>query len=385
MKIAHVTLRFDAPGGVETTVRETVRRLHAAGDDVTVFASDLFNEAGWARRADYSPVVDGVPVRRFPAVKRPFPRFTLPVMAGLVDALVESHPDVIHAHSHRYGHVLQSAAVASREGIPLVVSTHYHPADRRETPTKRGLLRLEDHTFGVLAYREADALVVESEMEARLVREFAPSGRIRIIPPGIDLAAWSAPEADWGAAPPLPSKYFLFVGRIAPNKGLTTLVDAWAALPATGRPDLVFMGRDWGTRSALEAQARDRGVAEHVVWLDHVADPRAYRAVIRGALALVLPSEWEAFGLVLLDALAAGTPVIATSVGAVPEVLESGRVGRLVPYGDVTALANALEAVRGDPEANRSFIAAGRERVRGLDWSVAVARHRALYAELARR
>ncbi|MGA8542965.1 MAG: glycosyltransferase family 4 protein [Thermoplasmata archaeon] len=385
MKVAHVTLRFDAPGGVETTVRETVRRLRAAGDEVTVFASDLFNESGWVRRSDYAPVVDGVPVRRFPAVKRPFPHFTLPVMTGLVDALIETHPDVIHAHSHRYGHVLQSAAVAEKEGIPLVVSTHYHPADQRETATKRGLLRLEDHAFGAMAYRRADALVVESEMEARLVREFAPAHAIRVIPPGIDLGDWRDPAGDRAASPALPAEYFLFVGRVAPNKGLPTLVTAWASMPAEHRPALVFMGRDWGMRSLLESQARSLGVADRMVWLDHVADPRAYRGVIRGALALVLPSEWEAFGLVLLDAFAAGVPVIATAVGAVPEVLEGGRAGRLVPYGDLSALAAALRVVRENPDASRTLVEAGRERVRGLDWSVAVDRHRALYAELTRR
>jgi glycosyltransferase involved in cell wall biosynthesis len=382
VKVTHVTLRFDAPGGVETTVREVVRRLRVAGDDVSVFASDLYDESGWVRRTDYAPVVDGVPVRRFPVVKRPLPHVTLPMMSGLVDALVESRPDVIHAHSHRYGHVLEAAAVAQREGLPLVISTHYHPADRRETPLKRGLLRLEDAAFGVLAYRRAQAIVVESEMEARLVREFAPARAIRVIPPGINLGDWSDPAADLAATPALPGEYLLFVGRVAPNKGLPLLLEAWASLPAGRRPGLVIMGRDWGARAALEAQAKRRGVSSGIRWLDHVADPAAYRGVIRRALALVLPSEWEAYGLVLLDAMAARTPVIATSVGAVPEVLEGGRAGRLVPYGDVAALANALRAVQDDVAENTALIDAGAERVRGMDWAIATGQHRSLYAEL---
>lgn len=385
MKVAHVTLRFDAPGGVETTVREVVRRLRAAGDDVTVFASVLFDESGWILRSDFPPVVDGVPVRRFPVVKRPLPHFTLPMMSGLVDALVEYRPHVIHAHSHRYGHVLESAAVAEREGVPLVISTHYHPADRRETPLKRGLLRLEDVAFGVMAYRRAQALVVESEMEARLVREFAPARCIRVIPPGINLSDWEDPEGDALAAPALPADYLLFVGRVAPNKGLPYLLDAWASLATPVRPGLVIMGRDWGARKSLEEHAQRLGRAREIVWLDHVADPQAYRAVIRRAIALVLPSEWEAFGLVLLDAMAAGTPVVATAVGAVPEVLEGGRAGRLVPYGDVGALADALRSVREDATMRQRLIAGGRERVRSLDWSVATERHRALYSELVGR
>lgn len=385
MKIVHVSLRFDAPGGVETTVRELCRRLRSAGEDVEVYASDLLDEAGWVRRTDFRAEVDGVPVRRFPIVKRPLPRFTLPVMVGLVDALADSGADVIHVHSHRYGHVLQATAVARRCGIPLVVSTHYHPADRRETALKKGLLRVEDVVFGMASYRVADALVVESELEGRLVGEFAPAGRIRVIPPGIDLGEWEHPDTDRAAGLALPASYFLFVGRIAPNKGLRFLLEALAALPAPDRIPLVLMGPDWGERPALEDRARTLGVAELLRWLGPVPDRSAYRAVVRRARALVLPSEWEAYGLVLLDAMAAGTPIVATSVGAVPEVTEQGRAARLVPYGNVSALAMGLRASGVDPEGTRRRVEAGSAKVRGCDWNVAVARHRALYREVARR
>ncbi|MCI4361396.1 MAG: glycosyltransferase family 4 protein, partial [Thermoplasmata archaeon] len=175
MKIALVTLRFDAPGGVEQNVREVAKGLHAAGEDVTVFASDLYAEDRWDRRSNYAPVVDGVPVRRFPVVKRLVPGLTMPLWPGLIPALSKSGASVIHAHSHRYGHVLQSAAAARRTKTPLVVSTHYHPADQREPAFKRGALRLQDRFFGMTAYQVASALVVESDLEARLVSEFAPA------------------------------------------------------------------------------------------------------------------------------------------------------------------------------------------------------------------
>jgi len=379
VKVVHVTLRFDAPGGVETNVHEVTRRLRAAGDDVEVYASDLFDEASWERRSNYAPSLDGVPVRRFPVYKRLVPGLTMPMMVGLVDALADSGADVIHAHSHRYGHVLQAAAVADRRRIPLVVSLHYHPADRREPPLKRGLLRVQDVGFGMTAYRVARALVVQTAREGRLAAEFAPSGKLCEIPPGIDLAAWEHPETDRVDGLDLPPEYFLFVGRIAPNKGLPFLVDALAALePAAARP-LVLMGRDWGARAAIEARARARGLGDRVRFLDHVADPAQYRGVIRGARALVLPSEWEAFGLVLLDAMAAGTPVVASAVGGVPDVLDHGRTGRLVAYGDPVALARALREVGDDPEATRTLVRAGAQRVRGFDWAETTARHRELY------
>ena len=385
MKVAHVLLRFDAPGGVETNVREVTRRLRAAGEDVEVFASDLYDEGRWERRTGYAPVVDGVPVHRFPVRKRLVPGLTMPMMVGLIDALAESRAELIHAHSHRYGHVLEAAAVAERLGIPLVVSTHYHPADLREPPLKRGLLRIQDVVFGMSAYRVARALVVQTDREGRLVGEFAPRSKLRTIPPGIDLASWSTPEADRADSLGLPDEYFLFVGRVAANKGLPTLLDALARLDPAARRPLVVMGRDWGERAHLESQARSLGLGDGVRFLDHVDSDRVYRGVVRGAHALVLPSEWEAFGLVLLEAMVAGTPIVATAVGGVPEVLDGGRAGRLVPYGDVDRLAFALRSVGEDTRETERLRAVGRERVLAYDWSVTVDRHRSLYRELAGR
>jgi len=394
VKIVHVTLRFDAPGGVETTVREVTRRLKSQGVDVEVFASDLLDESGWVRGTEFRSEVDGVPVRRFPVLKRPFPRaeaplaagrsgaISLPLMVGLVDALRESGADVIHVHSHRYGHVLQAAAVSRRTGTPLVASTHYHPADRRESAIKRGLLRCEDVAFGWTAYRIARALVAESELEARLVRGFAPRDRIRVIPPGIDLDAWANPATDRTDDLALPERYLVYAGRIASNKGLSVLLDALAHLPASERIPLVMMGPDWGERSALEARARSLGIDRDVRWLGMVLDPAKYRGVIRHARALVLPSEWEAYGLVLLDALAAGTPVVATAAGGIPEVIDQGRAGRLVPYGDPAALSTALRATWQDPEGTHALVRHGSDWVRAHDWSMTVRRHLELYREL---
>ena len=184
VRIVQVTLRFDAPGGVETNVREVAKRVEGSGDDVRVYASDLYDEDRWERRTGTPRSSMGCRSPGSRSIRRAIPGLTMPMWPGLIRALSGSGADVIHAHSHRYGHVLQAAAVARRRGTPLIVSTHYHPADRHEGPWKRGLLRVQDHLFGMTAYRVARALVVETELEARLVREFAPADRVRMIPPG---------------------------------------------------------------------------------------------------------------------------------------------------------------------------------------------------------
>ena len=381
MRIAEVALRFDAPGGVETCVRALARGLAAAGNEVTIHASDLYDEGRWERRARWAPEVDGVPVRRYPVEKKLIPGLTMPLMAGLVRGLDRDHPEVIHAHSHRYGHILEAAAVAERRRIPFVVSTHYHPADREEPTKKRMLLRLQDHGFGMTAYRNAAALVVETEAERALVAEFAPAERIHIIPPGIHLADWAHPEQD---RPPegLPERFLLYAGRVARNKGLPGLFDALGTLPKERRPPLVLMGRDWGLREELERRATRLGISGSLFWLDHVANESVYRGVFRKASVFVLPSEYEAFGLVLLEAMVAGVPIIATAVGGTPEVLEHGRSGQLVPYGDAGAMALAIDQAFSDPEAAKQRTAEGLRRVRGLDWAETVAGHHALFRSL---
>jgi len=382
MRIVHVTLRFDAPGGVETTTREVTRRLRDRGHDVVVFASDLYDEASWDRSRSFAPTVDGVPVRRFPVFRRLVPGITMPMFDGLVGALAHSGADVIHAHSHRYGHVLQSALAARAKRIPFVVSTHYHPADRRQSAWKRGLLRVQDVGFGATAYRIADRLVVETAIEADRVREFAPGEKLVTIPPGIDLAPWDAP-ANGGGVPGGP--YVLYAGRVAANKGLDVLLDAIARMPPNVRPAVVIMGRDWGERTRLEQRAQANGIAAGVTFLGHVDDPARYRAVVRGARAFVLPSEWEAYGLVLLEAMAAGVPIVATDVGGIPEVVEGGRSGRLVPFGDADALAAALRSVLNDPGVAHDLVDAGRRRVGTLTWDRAVDHHEAMYRAIVAR
>lgn len=384
MKVAQVTLRFDAPGGVETNVREVSRRLRASGVEVEVFASDLYDESRWDRRSDFPPVVDGIPVHRFPVFKQLIPGLTMPLMPGLIDALAGSGADVIHAHSHRYGHVLEAAFVAYETGIPLIVSTHYHPADRRESALKRGMLRLQDFGFGATAYRIARALVVESEVERQLVAEFAPAARIRVIPPGVDLGEWD--ESSAGPPPAgLPPRYLVFAGRIASNKGLDVLVEAVSQLDPPDRIPIVIMGPDWGEKRRLVALAQRLGVSDVFVWLGRVPDASSYRAVIRGATVLILPSEWEAFGIVALESMAAGTPVIASAVGALPEVLEGGRAGRLVAYGDAGALARAIRELTSDEVARRTLADAGRARGQQFDWSRSASLHLELYRALAAR
>jgi glycogen synthase len=384
VKIALVVLRFDAPGGVETTARQLAHGYHALGHEVEIFASDLYDEGRWDRRSDFPPTFEGMPVHRFDVYRRLLPRVTFVTMPGLMRALVAARPDVIEVHSHRYGQVLQAAAVSLATGIPLIVGPHFHPADVRARAYKRGILRAQDHAFGMTAYRVARFLVVETETEARQLAEFSPREKIRVVPPGLELDEWFAPERETSAGSTLrrlPPRFLLTAGRIAENKGIDFLLEGYARVPRSERIPIVLMGKDWGEGPRLRAQAERLGVATELTWLGYVPTRSEYRAVFRRASGFVLPSEYEAFGFVLMEAMAVGLPIVATSVGAVPEVLEHGRIGELVTFGNVDALSAALRKLMADPGAWHARIDRGRVRVRDFAVEKMVEGHLALYRE----
>lgn len=162
-------------------------------------------------------------------------------------------------------------------------------------------------------------------------------------------------------------RYVLAVGTVEPRKDLPGLVRAFD-LVADGDADLrlVLAGPDgWGAHALTVAidGARHRRRIVRLGWVDDASR----LALLRGATVVAYPSRYEGFGLVPLDAMAAGTPVVATAAGAVPEVV--GDAARLVPVGDHEALAGALVEVAADPTVAEALVAAGRRRIERFRWS----------------
>jgi glycosyltransferase involved in cell wall biosynthesis len=154
-----------------------------------------------------------------------------------------------------------------------------------------------------------------------------------------------------GAGHPIVS----MVARLEPRKGQRYLIEAAAQVPEA---TFVFIG-DGPDRAALEAQARAQGVADRVLFL-------GYREDIPDVLAccnlLVLPSFAEGMPLSILEAMAAGKPVIASAIGGTDEAVVHGETGLLVPPAKPSALAKAIQTVLSDPDLARRLGAAGRER-----------------------
>lgn len=196
-----------------------------------------------------------------------------------------------------------------------------------------------------------------------------PPERLVVTPLGVGPAWRTAAPADpaWLAANGLPERYLLFVGNREPRKNLPTLLAAYRELLADppvnpgGVPPLVLVGpAGWG--EALDLAGLP---AEAVRTPGYLPEDDLAR-VVTGAAALVFPSWYEGFGLPALEALACGTPVVATDLPALREVL--GDQAELVPPGDAAAMAAALAKVLGDPGGERAR-AARRARAAAFTWA----------------
>jgi glycosyltransferase involved in cell wall biosynthesis len=179
--------------------------------------------------------------------------------------------------------------------------------------------------------------------------------------------------------------FLLFVGRLASNKGLVELVGAFAALRRVyPGAQLVLVGEDGGMGDTVRRRAAELDVAKAVHLTGFIQDERRLASAFSEARMLVLPSEYEAFGLVLLEALAHGTPVVASRVGGIPEFIPEGKAGILVPPLDVAALGQALLQLWPDEHRRRALGAYGRtEVVPKYRWDAVVDRLESLYRELA--
>ena len=198
-----------------------------------------------------------------------------------------------------------------------------------------------------LLYRRADAvIIITKDVETSLLRHrVARLERMRRIPNPVILKG-AAPKGSNSVGPP-GERFIVAVGRLSYQKGFDVLIGAFAQL-ADQDLRLVILG-EGPLEARLRELAAENHVADRVSFPGFVPDTREY---LRMASLFVLPSRWEGFSNVLAEALAAGTPIVASDCPGSPrEVLEGGRLGRLVPVGDPDVLAEAIAAELEQPSA----------------------------------
>ncbi len=212
-------------------------------------------------------------------------------------------------------------------------------------------------------------LCVGEHLRSWLVRETGVRPeKARAIHNGVDLERFAPgrvePARAAGGRDLGDARVVAFLGRFSPEKHVETVIATASILRA--RSDVVFVLAGGGPLEAdLRRAVREGGLEERVVFAGVLADPRP---LLRRASAVVLPSEHETMGLVLVEAMALGTPVVASRVGGIPEVVRDGEEGFLVPFGAgmEAEIARRIEAILDEPGLAGRLSAAGRERAKAF-------------------
>ena len=369
MKILQGCVRYPpAPGGAETVVKAYSEGLRNLGYDVEVITTDLYTETPFIKR-EMPAVVNGINVTRHRA-------YTVSGEAhyifapGMIQSFLTKEADIIHTHSYGY---FQNHAGWIREkfqSTPWVITPHFHPSWSMWGGKKRKTLReFYDTVIGRRTLESADLITCVSKHERdMLVSEIGISEEnIKIIYNGIDWSDWQVlPDKSLFRKkyPDISDKFVLFAGRLATNKGLSDLISAMNLVNQKS-VDLVITGADMGLGKLLEIEALEKGVRMHR--LGHI-DDETYRSVLAAAEMLVLPSEYEAFGIVLLEAAAAETAVIGTNVGGIPEAMSPGKNGLIVEYNDVDNLSKSIASLLEDSKMSEEMGIAGRLWAKNFSW-----------------
>jgi glycosyltransferase involved in cell wall biosynthesis len=270
--------------------------------------------------------------------------------------------DVLHVHDPRALPIAQAAA--SRLRLPLVYTVHLPVAvaSGRGSPMRRRLHGLAERILLRLA---PPSRVVH--VSARALAQAAPAsnGRLVLVPNGIDLDRGPAPGARarvrGALGVPAEACVVTSVARLAPQKGLDLLLEAWVQAVGKRGSSRLWIAGDGPARAALEAAGSRLGLDGELALLGRRDD---VKDVLAATDVFVLASRAETTPIALLEAMAAGLPCIATDVGDCRAMLGDGAAGRVVAPGDVAGLAAALREVVSDGALRQRLGGAARERAR---------------------
>ncbi len=353
---------WDSPGGVQAHVRGLAHEMTRRGHTVRILAP------GRAPCADPAVTIVGRPLR-VPYNGSVAPICLHPVALARAARLVRDlRPDVVHVHEPLAPGLSMLAALAARAPV---VATFHACADRLWTyrlfaPLLRIVLRRCHH---VVAVSDAAAALLARDLGLRAeVRHNA-----------VDLETFN------GAVPlelpPAPT--VLFVGRLEPRKGVRVLVQALPALIARVPEVRVLVVGDGDGRGEIERLPAP--IRAHVQLLGAVHDADLLRCYASASLLVAPALGRESFGIVLLEAMAAGLPVVASDIPGYRAVVRDGIDGLLVPAGHAQRLADALATVLTDRGLAAAFAASGRQRASAFSWHQAATPLEAIYEDVQRK
>jgi glycogen synthase len=363
-----------AVGGVEQLTKCLAAELVEQGHEVEIWVNLHPSELPAAE------MIDGIPVRRFrmvlpagnPRSVLAFPGGSGRVTRQMGAAMRRFTPDVLHVQCFSVNGVY-AAALARMFRMPLVVSLQGETVMDDNDIYERSVSLRYGLRFGLRTARAVTACS-QFTLDDAVARFGLPAGAGMVIPNGVEVDDTAEP-----APIELPfSRFVLAMGRMVEKKGFDLLIDAFAQL-ADAHPEVgLLIGGDGAARQPLLAQVKAAGLEQRVV-LPGRFSRGAVRWATSHASVFVLPSRVEPFGIVVLEAMAAGVPVVVSSRGGAGEIVRDGIDGLVADPFDREALATAIERVLDDAAARERFVASARDRVREFDWPLITRRYLDVY------
>lgn len=389
-------------GGMNVYVRELTRYLGREGVHVDVFTRSenehipaVSHDLGYFNRVVHIPAGPQVFLP-----KEELTEYTKDFAQGILDFAEKKqiHYDLIHSHYWLSG--IAGELLKNQWDVPMLQMFHTLGKIKqrigRTAEEREGKYRIkgESHVIEV-----ADLIIAATEDEQDQLFDLyqVPTEKVKIIPPGVNIHHFypiptdEAKEAI-GLSPR--DKAALFVGRIEPLKGVDTLLQAMAILKRNCRlficPDyLIIIGGDPGggeeklsyEMTRLQSLSHELDLEDMVIFLGKRGQdtlPYYYSA----AEVVVVPSHYESFGMVALEAMACGTPVIASRVGGLAHLVKDGETGFNVPAQDPDALAEKLRALFVDHDLRAAFGARAAAYARGFSWEIITKQMTEVYREL---
>ncbi len=341
---------FSTFGGSGVVAAEVASALADRGHQVHVFSDDVPGRLDPARPGVH---FHAAAAPAYAQLKHPL--YGLALTSKIVDVARRDGLDVIHAHyaiPHAAAAVLARAVLAADPGgtVPRLVTT-LHGTDITLVGSDPSFLPLTQY-----AITASDAVTTPSAWLAGATFErlaIPAAVQIDVVPNFVDVDRFRPGDSPAHGVPVL-----VHVSNFRPVKRVGDVLAVFAAIRAE-RPARLRLVGDGPDRPGLEAEVAARGLSSDVEFLGEQID---LPAVLRGADLFLLPSETESFGLVALEAMACGLPVVASAVGGLPEVIADGETGFLCPMGDVGAMAAAARRLLDDASERARLGAAGRRR-----------------------
>jgi len=392
MRVCLVTIRtYPEVGGIENYTFYLANALNKRGIDVEIITTNVKNYTGGRiERGNYpkEEVVEGVKYKRVTClnIKNPVENRFPP---GIFFELSKSQPDIIH--SCGLGTAAAISLLFSKiYKVPHVITPFFHPPRLtiESSGTRHKILwnlitNLRKRSLIDPVINKSEKVVAVSQTDKEILKNIFNPKSIVVLPYGINVKDFTeaykgAFRHAWGLKD---EKMILFVGELSQSNGILDLLKAYKMVQEKiENTKLVLIGRDTGQGNLLERFARNLGLSKNLLYAGILPHKEVIEA-FRDADLFVIPSYYETFGVVNIEAMASGTPVIVSNRGANPELVDDS-VGRVCKYGDWVDLKNKMLEILENNVLRDRMAKNGEQKAKKFDWNVIVDRYILMYEEL---